>query len=39
VSAKKDSLVALPNFFANNLLGMVLVFLSMWVAQVKQERD
>jgi CrcB protein len=31
----ENSLVALSNFIANNLLGMVLVFLGMWIGRVR----
>lgn len=31
----ENSLAALPNFVANNLLGMILVLLGMWVARIK----
>jgi CrcB protein len=31
----EDRLVALPNFVANNVLGMVLVFLGMWVGRIR----
>jgi len=31
----EDSLVALPNFVANNVLGMILVFLGMWVGRIR----
>jgi len=30
-----DPLVALPNFIANNLLGMALVLLGMWAGRIK----
>jgi CrcB protein len=31
----EDSLVALPNFVANNVLGMILVFLGMWLGRIR----
>jgi CrcB protein len=30
-----DNLVAWPNFLSNNILGMALVFLGMWVGRIK----